>query len=76
METKDELRKRFEELDLNKDGVLSLEEVRQALQDYAEKHPDVDFFSEGQIEAYMAVADSNQNGVVEYEEFLENMDLS
>ncbi len=76
METKDELRKRFEELDLDKDGVLSLEEVRQALQDYAEKYPDVDFFSEGQIEAYMEVADSNHNGVVEYEEFLENMDLS
>lgn len=59
------LRKLFDELDLNKSGDLDAQELRAAL-----NHVEGKDYSEAEVKRKMEEADSNVDGVINYEEFL------
>ena len=58
------LREAFKKLDTNNDGVLSREEL---LQGYKESYGEM---AEVEVDRIMAVADADQNGYLEYSEWL------
>lgn len=60
------LEKLFNELDQNGDGSLSLEELTEAMSHVHNKK-----YTKTEIKKHMDAVDSNHDGVIQYEEFLE-----
>ncbi|CAJ1384461.1 unnamed protein product [Effrenium voratum] len=61
----DSMKQKFKDLDLNQDGTLSFDEMRQLMTALAPS------LSEVQLQRLFCAADVNQNGVLELEEFID-----
>uniref|UniRef100_A0A6B2LFD4 EF-hand domain-containing protein n=1 Tax=Arcella intermedia TaxID=1963864 RepID=A0A6B2LFD4_9EUKA len=62
------MRKIFEHLDLNKDGAISKEELRIGLLEI-----DNENFQELDVEVFMSCSDTNNDGFIDYNEFIQNL---
>lgn len=68
METREKYEKVFLEMDVDKDGQLSREEISIGLQKMMEK--EMVYMSQDDLENFMNLADSNSDGEISYQEFL------
>ncbi len=62
--TDDEIRERFNRIDINRSGIISKNEIRKALRGYA---------TDEEVDRHLAMLDLNADGIVSWEEFVRHM---
>jgi len=75
MEAKKDLKAKFKEIDTNGDGFIEFEELKVALVEFA-KEQNLHAFTDARVEMYLKVADVDGDGRINYEEFVDTLDLS
>ena len=75
MEAKKDLKAKFKEIDTNGDGFVEFEELKVALVEFA-KEQNLHAFPDARVEMYLKVADVDGDGRINYEEFVDTLDLS